>query len=315
MKNKIPEFLQAKINLKHTPTTKNFPIEIKNFMITYSLNYQWNFGNNIRKIFKVMRQGIAVLPKCGLEGCENNVIFSNEEQLLPGCCRSHSQKISYLKKYGVDNPMKDEIIKEKFYNTMKERYGATSTMHSPILKKKFNNSMQKKYGCDWAMQNSEIFEKTKVNNIEKFGYENPMQHKIFQNKMKVTNLKKYGFEYAMHNPKIAEKAFKNSFKKKEYIWNTGVVSWVQGYESIVLKELEAEGYTFDDIKIVPTDMPKIMYQLDETEHRYYPDIFIPKDNIIIEVKSAWTLNLDWDKNQAKFKATRKLGYDFRVEIR
>ena len=62
-------------------------------------------------------------------------------------------------------------------------------------------------------------------------------------------------------------------------------------------------------------MPTILYQLDNTERRYYPDIFIPKDNIIIEVKSEYTLNKEWDKNQAKFEATKSLGFDFRLEVR
>lgn len=44
-------------------------------------------------------------------------------------------------------------------------------------------------------------------------------------------------------------------------------------------------------------------------------MFISKENVVIEVKSNYTLNLHWDRNQAKFDATRKLGYDLRVEIR
>jgi len=33
------------------------------------------------------------------------------------------------------------------------------------------------------------------------------------------------------------------------------------------------------------------------------------------VKSDYTLEKEWDKNQAKFEATRNLGFDFKLEVR
>lgn len=83
----------------------------------------------------------------------------------------------------------------------------------------------------------------------------------------------------------------------------------------MLKELEEDGYKFEDVFTSPVDMPKIQYLMDGKQHRYYPDIYIPKENIIIEVKSSYTLQKDWAKNQAKFEATRNLGFDFRLEVR
>lgn len=38
---------------------------------------------------------------------------------------------------------------------------------------------------------------------------------------------------------------------------------------------------------------------------YYPDIFIPKENKIIEVKSIWTYNVNLEKNILKQKASIK----------
>jgi type III secretory pathway component EscU len=51
------------------------------------------------------------------------------------------------------------------------------------------------------------------------------------------------------------------------------------------------------------------------KRRYYPDFYIPKENLIIEVKSQWTLELHKDKNQAKFQAVKEAGFNFRLEIR
>lgn len=62
-------------------------------------------------------------------------------------------------------------------------------------------------------------------------------------------------------------------------------------------------------------MPEIWYNFCSEEHRYYPDFYIPKENILIEVKSEWTLELNKEKNEAKFKAVKELGFNFRLELR
>jgi hypothetical protein len=53
MKNKIPDFLQEKINSSGMPRTHSFPQYIKEFMIQYSTFYSWGFGNNLRKYLKL----------------------------------------------------------------------------------------------------------------------------------------------------------------------------------------------------------------------------------------------------------------------
>jgi len=82
-----------------------------------------------------------------------------------------------------------------------------------------------------------------------------------------------------------------------------------------LKELENNGYKFNDVLTNTKDMPEIRYMFEGKEHRYYPDFYIPSENKIIEVKSEYTLQADWEQNQAKFKATRNLGFDFNLEVR
>ena len=175
--------------------------------------------------------------------------------------------------------------------------------HSSIIKNRI------KYGCDYTGQSETVRNKAKQTCLEKYGFEYAMQNPQTIQKRKNTNMEKYGVE------DICNISNDIKFKRKEYIWKTGEISLVQGYEPIVLKELEEDGYKFKDILTDAKDMPKIMYQLDEKEHRYYPDIFIPKDNIIIEVKSDYTLKVDWEINQLKFEATKSHGFDFRLEVR
>lgn len=59
------------------------------------------------------------------------------------------------------------------------------------------------------------------------------------------------------------------------------------------------------------DMPKIIYTgLDDKEHRYYPDFYIPKNNIIVEVKSDYTYKVDLEINIRKKESTKKLGFNY-----
>ena len=402
MKNQIPEFLQEKLQFK-SPKVKNYPDEIKQFIKEYGEFYNFNLGDNLTAILKLIKDNIDVIPICEYAGCNEKVSITKQGNLDKGCCRSHKLKITNLEKYGfehnqlnpliaektkktnierygfenpllnasvkkkikktnmekygVDNVFKSDEIKKQITKTLNEKYGVDHPMQHQNIKDKFKNSMQEKYGCEWAQQNNDILSTTKRNNIKKFGVENPMMNPKIVDKAKQTCLKKYGFtsysqtteskmsqveysqkmfesnyyftsnkfrqhniekfgvEHVMQNPKIAEKSSKNAYRMKKYTWKTGEISLVQGNEPIVLRELEDKGYTYNDVKTSKSDMPVIHYIFEDKTKRYYPDMFISKENVVIEVKSNYTLNLHWERNQAKFDATRKLGYDLRVEIR
>ena len=87
---------------------------------------------------------------------------------------------------------------------------------------------------------------------------------------------------------------------------------VQGYEPLAI-DILLKKYNENDIITPKKDMPIIMYKK-KTKHRYFPDIYIPKENLIIEVKSDYTYNKDLIKNILKALATRKLGYNFETWI-
>ena len=383
MKNQIPEFLQEKLQFK-SPKVKNYPDEIKQFIKEYGEFYNFNLGDNLTAILKLIKDNIDVIPICEYAGCNAKVSITKQGNLDKGCCRSHKLKITNLEKYGfehnqlnpeiaektkktnverygtanpassvkvrqkientlierfgVNNAFKSAKIKEKIKHTLHEKYGVDHPMRSESIKNKFNDTMKEKYGCEWAQQNEDILSTTKQNNIKKFGVENPMMNPEIVEKAKQTNLERYGFESAAQNENIKDKMKKTNiskygvcnamfsadivekqqkmmFSKKEYIWKTGEISIVQGYEPIVLRELEEVGYSYDDILTSPTDMPEIWYEYENDKHRYYPDIFIPKENTLIEVKSEWTLELNKDKNEAKFDAVKKLGFNFKLEVR
>lgn len=69
------------------------------------------------------------------------------------------------------------------------------------------------------------------------------------------------------------------------------------------------------VKFDKTEIPRIKYTgIDGKNHRYYPDIFIPKENLIIEVKSDFTFRYNQETNLLKEAATKNAGYNYRFMI-
>ena len=71
-----------------------------------------------------------------------------------------------------------------------------------------------------------------------------------------------------------------------------------------------EFYSIQDLKIGRGNIPTFRYFFDEKRRVYYPDIYIPKDNRIIEVKSFYTYEKELEKNLAKRESVIKSGYLF-----
>ena len=120
----------------------------------------------------------------------------------------------------------------------------------------------------------------------------------------------------MQNPDILDKSQKNSFKLKEYLFPSGNIIYYQGYENFALDELIFdENIEEEDIITSKKDVPEIWYEDSEgIKHRYFTDIYMPKQNKCIEVKSEYTY-LHGIKNLfLKRIATTKCGYIFDLRI-
>ena len=131
---------------------------------------------------------------------------------------------------------------------------------------------------------------------------------------KITCFSKYGVEFPMQNSNSFLKQQKNGKTLRPFVFKSGTEVMVRGYEPKALKYLEDNKYTEDSIIINLKLMPKIWYNEDNIKHRYYPDIYIPKENLIIEVKSTFTYNRHLGKNLLKRQACLDAGYNFKFMI-
>ena len=192
-------------------------------------------------------------------------------------------------------------------------------------------------GVEYAGQSLEVQEKMKQTNLKVWGFENATQNPIVQEKMKQTNLEIWGFENASQSPKIKQKKIdtniinrgvenpsqcpevrykqmKNSFNTKQYIFPSGKIELVQGFEPYALDKLLKDGFLENDIIVNNDLLPKIKYNYNNQTRIHYIDIYIKSLNKIIEVKSTYTIAKDTEKIFLKQQESKNQGYNYEIWI-
>lgn len=97
---------------------------------------------------------------------------------------------------------------------------------------------------------------------------------------------------------------KNLYSRKPYKLGRRTVH-LQGYEPQALDLLLAQGFKPQQIATTTAEgVPIIPYTFEGKARTYRPDFFIEEQNLVIEVKSDYTWELQRKKNVAKLKAAR-----------
>lgn len=241
------------------------------------------------------------LTKLERYGDEN---YSNRDQYIE----------TNLKRYGVDNTYQREDIKEKIRKKNLKERGVEYPMQCEHVRNKSKNTYFKIYGVDHISQSGYFRLKYCSTCLNKYGVEYPLQNENIKTKTVETNLLRYEVKNPTQNAEISQKAgsFKNS--RHKFTLPSGIIISLQGYEPFGLNKLLSL-YDENEIKFKRVDMPEIWYVTnDGSWHRYFPDFYIPKDNLIIEIKSKYTYNIYKELNELKKDACLYLGYKFQFLI-
>lgn len=151
--------------------------------------------------------------------------------------------------------------------------------------------------------------------FKKYGTEHYSQSKEYKIKYKTTAIKKYGVENPTQHPDIMDKIIKSGYLRKQYIFPSGKIEQMQGYEHFALNELIInEKIDETDIIIGAKNVPEIWYFENGKKRRYYVDIYIPSQNKCIEVKSNYTYTRYEKNNLLKEAAAKNAGYNFEFWI-
>ena len=223
------------------------------------------------------------------------------------------QKIrdTHFKNYGVNFPLQSKDIQQKISNIFLEKYGVTRPLLSEIYKESFKKLMLEKYGNEFFLHSNV----GKQMMLDKYGSEyyvcSPHFKEYFQ--------KKYGVNHPLQVPEIFHKVMKSQFTRKKYTFPNGREVMLLGYENRAIDHILDNRDNIlkrrinEDEIIVDDTIPVIDYIDDDGKKRkYYPDIYIKDTELIIEVKSVYTFNLEPRKNYLKFKAANNAGYNLKM---
>jgi len=283
-----------------------------------SIKYTCKCGNNYEKKFcSIVYYGGAYCKQCTI---------ANKAKKIKTTCKE---------RYGVENPSQYQEVKDKKTETSMKNFGM-HPLQCPEIQEKRKKLHLEKYGVENPSQREEIKEKIKNVFIEKYGGY-PAQSQEIRDKIKATCFEKYGGYpaeseevkikakatfmknmgcYPLQSKEVMEKSQKNGKRYKDYIMPSGTIRRIQGYEHFALNEL-VKIYTEDQIKSDRKDIPRIEYYKESNKDKkcyYFPDIYIPHENKIIEVKSTWTYSSKIDGVQEKAKYTRKEGYIYEIWV-
>jgi hypothetical protein len=272
-------------------------------------------GKESIKTFKNMvSYGGAFCKECYKKGRKEKTEKTNQERYgVNNQLQRNEIKEKIMKtnkeKYGVEHTLQSKELRQKGYNNNLNKYGVMFPQQTKEVKDKAKQSCKEKYGVDNPSKSNEIKTKKRLSTFKTLGVEYPGQSNIVKEKIKETCKKKYGTEHPSQNPEVMERTQKNAKKYKEFKMPSGEIRKVQGYEPFALTTL-LQTYTEEQIKTDRKDVPRIEYEDNGKKRYYFPDIFLPHENKIIEVKSTWTYKCKADNVNKKADACREKGYVF-----
>jgi len=279
MKTLVLEYLQASnlqkkiiFSLRKAPWFSQLEIEFNLLGIPSNWNLQrklWHYWNETN-----------IVPLCPISGKERKWRAGNavESIDIPGMNEGYSMFADYK--------VAGKGIKKLAKQTLQEKYGVDNPMDLPGMAEKRKKHFLEKYGVENPSSNEQVKQKRINTMLEKHG----IKHNFIGWQKK--QFAKYGVYNPAHIPDIAEKLCYNRFKKrKEYTLSTGEVIHLQGYEPFGFDYLKTL-YQENQIQYRKKDMPELWYNWQEKTHRYYCDFFVPDDNLVVEIKSPFTLSRD-----------------------
>jgi len=296
--------------------------------IIYNKEYLQNYCNEnniiLNKFYEKTNRDTRIEGKCLTLNCINNFNKVFRQLVNTGGYCNNCSKIKHQNniieavkiKYGVTNVFQIDDIKEKIIKTNIKKFGAKNPNQNNDIREKTKTTCLKKYGTDNPLKNESIKNKIKETCLKKYGTETPLKSNIIRDKAKNYYLTNFGVEYNSQIPEIAEKAHKNSYKRKIYTLPSGNQIYCQGYEPFALNKLINEDNIFEeDIITGAKNVPTIWYNdISGKKHRHYVDIFIPSQNKCIEIKSIWTIKNKKDNIFLKQHTAKELGYNYEIWV-
>jgi len=229
---------------KENHIKKNFPelyIDIINYNGNSWMEKLYNYVNNIKENPKCLTCGSILGIKKYNIGYANHCSVSclNKSEI-----HKNKTKKTWLKTYGVDNPSKSNIIKEKIKNKVYKN--GMWYVQTDEYKQKSKNTHLKKYGVDSYSKLDEYHEKVKKTSIERYGVDSYNKTEKAKKDVKEKNIKKYGIEFYLSTDEFKEKSKQTNLKKRGVSSHTKTEEHKIKMKKYYLKKYGVEYYSQTD---------------------------------------------------------------------
>jgi len=171
-------------------------------------------------------------------------------------------------------------------------------------------------GSKYNVSHRTILNILRKNNIKIRSNTEAQNHSYTKQRVVDGNIKKFGVSNAMQHPEVFERSNLNRYKYKTCIINEVIFDRLQGFEEQGIRYLleKYTNITIHDIKAGRCqDLPRIKYHYD-VDRIYFPDIYIPKINLLVEIKCEYTFKDNIKMNLAKQKSSLESGYNHLIII-
>lgn len=170
-----------------------------------------------------------------------------------------------------------------------------------------------RYGSESYLTSDEGRARLKQTSMERYGVANPSSSAIVRDRVRQTMTSRYGVDNPSKIDAVKDKiqANRNPYRSYDYALPSGKTIRLQGYENHGI-ELLLQEFNEDEI-VFGKAVPRFRYVMDG-DRMYYPDFFIPKMNLIVEVKSTWTMKAQHQRNLLKEEAVLSNGFLFRFMV-
>ena len=213
---------------------------------------------------------------------------------------------TFEKNHGVKNRFQLTSVKKTIKETNLARYGVENPMQSLEIADRTKQTTIERYGRAFNPT------KTKETNLARYGVENPMQSDEIKARCVATCQDKYGVNHHMHDLQIKRKVAAKQRKQKIHVLPSGKTCVVQGYEPQVIDFVLKNGiYTETDISF---NVPAVQWNNNGKISVYHADLYVPDENLLIEVKSTYTWFNDKHHARALAKAHAARSAGFNIEV-
>lgn len=202
----------------------------KNIDIVQYLNNRFNDSDSYTETIYRIKNKIYEKPKCKTCGKPITYNCGGFNDFCSTKCSSLNPDVknkllkTCQEKYGVDHPLKSNLIRNKIKQTCLEKYGVDNPWKSDLIKEKIKQTCLEKYGSEYVSSTIEFRKNVKNTCLEKYGVDNPRKSDLIKKKIaekklinhgdknfnnrelfKKTMIEKYGVEHALQYKPFLDK--------------------------------------------------------------------------------------------------------------